>query len=199
MGWLYGWNSKKELVDHLTKPFETGGGMTKTLARTVKGNHLWMVMQHPGRPPFIALALLGYGKRDGWGYKDMDESMGPNETDVPLKFLDMAPPNDPYGWREKVRAHYAHASAKSALVKRLAPGVRVKFIDRLTVQGVPITAGTIRSVSPLVVIPDEHPYPAKLKKTHIAEVLPSMASVTGGKRRHAGVGALATELKALLK
>jgi hypothetical protein len=115
MGWLYGWNTRKELIDHLTAPFETkleNGQVerTETVKRNTKLKHMWLLLQKSvdGQPTkkVIVCILMGYGKRDGHGYKDESECMGPIKKDCPLEFLEAAEPDDSYGWRDKVYAYH---------------------------------------------------------------------------------------------
>lgn len=107
MGWTFGnWN-KHGLIRHLTE--ENG---VKTIAKTVRGNVLWAVQESAGGEKFIGCYLLG-ADRGGWGYKDIDESMGPFEINCPLVYLDMVP--CPGGrateWRAKVREKALRDSA----------------------------------------------------------------------------------------
>ncbi len=63
----------------------------------------------------IALDLCECRPQYGWGYKGMDESVGPCYYDCPLKYLDMVPQAEgPYaaGWREKVRAYHANRKGR---------------------------------------------------------------------------------------
>lgn len=126
MGWLYGWDTRKELAEHLI----SGNGI-KTLKHCFKGNNLWAVQEvtkTDGTPvTFIALYLLrgrdkcnpktGAYDSHGWGYKDMDESAGPYYYNCPLSYLDMVPDPGSYAteWRVKVREHYAKAKQKLEL------------------------------------------------------------------------------------
>jgi hypothetical protein len=137
MGWLFGFATRRELVDHLCTQ-DNGDWHLRTLARAFSGNNLWAVQevtrgdQAPER--FIVLYLLRgrNGSRHGWGYKDVEASMGPRELTCPVSFLNMVP--EPTGedqaatwereWRAKVRARHA---AKAALRKALRPGVRIKL------------------------------------------------------------------------
>jgi hypothetical protein len=149
MGWTYGWNSKEEIVRHLLDE----QGTWTPIARSIVGNHLWAVLEL--KTPreglanrFIFLALLACDRSDGvWGYKDMEESMGPCEVDCPLKYLDMVP--DPGGyateWREKVRAFHSGKRTKQALIKSIRPGMRLKLIDGCRPPEI-----TVISTSPLV-------------------------------------------------
>ena len=41
MGWLFGWNTRKELADHLI----SGNGV-RTLKHCFKGNNLWAVQEY---------------------------------------------------------------------------------------------------------------------------------------------------------
>lgn len=112
MGWYYTYGAaKQDIISELLQGWETDKAKVHTLASSVKGNVLWTVKEYldkesGGIKRYICCDLLGDGG-DGWGYKPMDESMGPLYYDCPLHYLNMVP--DPGGfatsWREKVR-HY---------------------------------------------------------------------------------------------
>jgi hypothetical protein len=92
---------------------------------------------------FIAIYLCkfygGRGRADGWGYKDMDESCGPNEVHCPLSFLQLAPDPAPgncggcgkcgtcwsRSWRDKVRSYHADAEMKRRTLAGLKVGDKV--------------------------------------------------------------------------
>jgi hypothetical protein len=82
-----------------------------------------------------------------WGYKDMDESMGPTDASCPMSYLNMVP--DPGGyataWRERVKAHHE----KAAKFNGLKIGTKVKLRAGITLAGSPLTEATIASVRPL--------------------------------------------------
>jgi hypothetical protein len=155
MGWLFstGWHTKADLVKHLTD--ENG---LATIAKSVRGNVLWTV--HEIKPDangnvkrFIGCYLLSGGRDMGWGYKDMDESMGPCNYDCPLKFFDMVP--DPGGyataWRESVRAFHASKAVKAAVRKGIVIGSRIVLTEGCTILGKPVTEHLIVSnIKPLV-------------------------------------------------
>ena len=111
MGWLFGWNTRKELVDHLCE----GNGVT-TLKRRFVGNTLYTVNAYEQANgtviKYACVYLLkgpAYGNkndRHGWGYKDMDETMHPYYYDFPVSWLDLLSPTDSENarkWREEVR------------------------------------------------------------------------------------------------
>jgi hypothetical protein len=79
-----------------------------------------------------------------WGYKDMEESMGPCEVSCPLGYLEMVPekkcPEKCEGcakdscsglwarrWRERVRAYHAERDAARTKAKALTPGTIVQL------------------------------------------------------------------------
>jgi hypothetical protein len=162
MGWLFGEHSKESLIERCLRGDAHPTDYT-AIAHSVVGNHLWTVFERDqGKPDhteyngrtfprparLLTLHLLAYSKRDDcWGYKDMDESMGPYEYDCPLKYLDMVPDPGGYatGWRDKVRAFHAGKRDKRALVKSIRPGMRLKLID-----GCRPAEITVISTSPLV-------------------------------------------------
>src|SRR5260370_40621778 len=83
------------------------------IAHKTVGNCLWVVFEHNSEDRaarFIGLYLLEKQRGYGWGYKPMDERMGPCELSCPLQFLDITPlPASPYpeAWRAKVHADHA--------------------------------------------------------------------------------------------
>lgn len=68
------------------------------------------------------VCLIRYNPRDRegyiFGYKDMDESVGPCESDCPVGILDLlTPTTHPYAlaWRERCRANAARRTARPTL------------------------------------------------------------------------------------
>jgi hypothetical protein len=115
MGTYYGYNTKQNMIDNLIQGSNLVNdkgdivGRRKIIAHSLRGNNLWCVNEHTytdGRPTisYIMLYRLSCYKGE-WGYKPMDESMGPYYYDCPKKFLKMAgPPMNEWSkdWREKV-------------------------------------------------------------------------------------------------
>jgi hypothetical protein len=131
MGWLYNTHpqSKDSFVKEiLTRNFFAGGTLA-LMGHAVRGNRLWVLIKPKNQDPLIGLFLL---QRDNgcWGYKDMDESMGPFHYDCPLRWLDRAPepPSCPVDghrgsrrtWRDFVRDHHAQQAVSR---KRVRPAV----------------------------------------------------------------------------
>ena len=139
MGWLFSseWPTKAAMIKHLTEPGGAFSSKVRTIAKALRGNTLWSVIEYAedsesypkGTRAILCFLLESDNKRgNGWGYKDMDESMGPAEVNCPLSFLDMVP--DPGGyateWRAKVRAE----AARKGLIKAAAKlGARLILRD----------------------------------------------------------------------
>lgn len=105
MGWLIGWRTKREVIAHLNQDV---GEKAKLIKSCVRGDVLWQVIETPkGR--FIACNILGGSKSEGFGYKDLCETMGVHRYSCPLSYLELVP--DPCSefstpWREEVRKYH---------------------------------------------------------------------------------------------
>ncbi len=120
MGWLFGHPTKESLVRHLDGQFSTAPSI-KLVKRQVVGSCYWAVCEYivdtqgaPKKGDRIVLLCLLQGRKDStnyaWGYKDMDECMGPYRVNCPIGLLNQAGPDDaPHlnenarKWRAKVR------------------------------------------------------------------------------------------------
>lgn len=110
MGWSYTiGQSKQRLIQERINPQGIDGHVYKSLAHCIRGNCLWQVIEHtfPSgvSKKFIALDLLSNEGGDGWGYKDMDESVGPYYYSCPLRYLQMVPVAN-QEWRHQVVAYH---------------------------------------------------------------------------------------------
>lgn len=131
MGWLFKPDTRrKSLLAERIEGWQrtTPDGMTVTstcLAHCYRGGSfsgvLWTVwertfekdgVQVQPAERWIGCDLLQYSRADdGWGYKDMEESMGPYYYSCPLKYLDMVPEANK-NWREGVRQHHERRRKK---------------------------------------------------------------------------------------
>ena len=132
MGWLFSpsWATRADLVRHLRRP-ERFGDRLELVRACVTGSHHWyLVRERATGLHWVGLDLLQSGRGDGWGYKDLDETVGPTACDCPLAYL-AAPHADRDGWaaqwRERVRAYHAARQARPAL----AAGLLVRFGGRV--------------------------------------------------------------------
>lgn len=120
------------------------------------------------RERWIGVDLIHYyggrGKQYGWGYKDMEASMGPTSHGCPLSYVDeLVPEPGPCakkdcagcgrcwerGWRERVRAAHAERRKQQAFLKSLKPGDVVVLKKNWTDAGEPLTVSAVypRTVS----------------------------------------------------
>lgn len=142
MGWLFVPGcDRRSMIAERTEGWERtleDGKTVKTicLAHCYRGNSfsgvLWSVFERTfvrdGQQidvtqRWIQCDLLRYSTSDqGWGYKDMDESMHPYYYSCPKRYLGMVPPETFGGnveWREQVQQHHQRQLEKRR-TKRLA-------------------------------------------------------------------------------
>lgn len=114
MGWSfsYGWSNPSDVKRDLLRDYE-GNDRVDVLAHksTCYGRHWWVALKskETGKS-FIVLHLLARGSYGEWGYKDIDEQMGPVDVDCPVSLLDMT--TEPtegcaVAWRARVRGNAA--------------------------------------------------------------------------------------------
>ncbi|TRO55192.1 hypothetical protein E2P64_07610 [Candidatus Bathyarchaeota archaeon] len=129
MGWLYtqGYD-KKDQIRELLVETET----RKVLDYSVRGSRLWVAFDITSKEgehnQVIVLFLLA---KDGnsYGYKDIDETMGPFYYDCPLKLLAVAPDSSKFAnakWRANVREHWAAKKVEKERPVETGCQVRVK-------------------------------------------------------------------------
>lgn len=89
------------------------------LSFELKGNYrviLVFLLQGPRR-----------GEGGGWGYKAMDEQMGPYVADCPDRLLKQSQVDDRHGWRQRCRDRRKELSAKLKYAEVLKPGDTVEY------------------------------------------------------------------------
>lgn len=133
MGWTtsHNWQTRADIIaDRVKTQHWTQGDHEVTdtvIAHAIRGNCLWKVHERNTGGKirrYIGLDLIrSYGKEEGYGYKDMDESVHPYYYTCPLKYLDMVPEVSSAEWREKVRQYHAIRSIK------LRPGLIVGLTE----------------------------------------------------------------------
>ena len=135
MGWLYmqslkGYSGPRQYLDAqftFTRPELN----SKVLRSAFVGMRVYYAAiehtRHENNERFVfaAVCLVHYNTRDRegyiFGYKDMDETVGPNESNCPEAILDLLTPTDyPYAqaWRTRCREN---ATARRALSSKLSP------------------------------------------------------------------------------
>lgn len=172
MGWLFSsrWTTRAEMVAYLRRQdrFVEGYSMLRS---SVVGNHHWyLVKREADGAVYIGLDLMQGSKpgHPGWGYKDLDETMGPCEVDCPQSFLAQASAPEGYAaeWRERVRKHHAQKAA----TPKPACGLEITYG--------PTTYRLERSLGPrkgwrVSRVSDGHPF--RMNARQIAQALRSMS------------------------
>ena len=127
MGWDFYADSridKKAIIRKLKEPGSLAPGY-EMLKSTVIGNNFWYLMRTPEGKITIGLTLMKSGGQGyGWGTKELSETMGPNELDCPLAYLDEASPPEFYAveWRENVRKYHAEQDRRKTSRPAYAEG-----------------------------------------------------------------------------
>ena len=151
MGWLItAGATKSDVIRDCIRMQGWGEGREGgAIEHCVRGNVLWTV--HVIRDVatkaevqrFIGCFLLRSDPGYGWGYKDIEESMGPCYYSCPLGYLDMVrcpedtPSSYAKAWREKVRQYHASHI-------KLSDGLRLRITGSWKCHGTPITEVTVR-------------------------------------------------------
>jgi hypothetical protein len=104
MGWMFTLGaSRRDVINELT----TETAECKTLRKCLKGNTMYALVESARLNKKFIMVYLLQRSADGWGYKDIDEGMGPVQNNCPVAYLDAADePMNEYAkkWRESVRA-----------------------------------------------------------------------------------------------
>ena len=134
MGWLYmkslkGHSGPRQYLD-AQFTWERADTISKVLRSALVGMRVYYAaVEHilsatDAREVWAAVCLVQYNPRDRegyiFGYKDIEESMGPHECDCPETILDLLTPTDrPYAqqWRARCRAAAAARRARAAKPK----------------------------------------------------------------------------------
>ena len=138
MGWLFtSGQSRAELIQDLTKSWDNNGNHGETLAKAVCTNVLWTVREvshaDGSKSKYIGCDLLRKSGGD-WGYKDLDEGMGPYYYSCPLKFFDMVPVVN-QEWRDKVIEYHAKRKRKIEAGKQYnLINCRIPFVKIVSVR-----------------------------------------------------------------
>lgn len=146
---------RKRLVEEILGDFRRNEYPYPTLLdHSLRGNTLYMVLHNPtrrvngvrpqmywpgrlqdlefriaGNYRFIAIYLLSGSRNpdEGWGYKSMDESMGPAVTDCPERLLKQSQVDDRHGWREVCRQARREKNARKKWADTMKPGTKLEL------------------------------------------------------------------------
>lgn len=124
MGWLFLQGaSRRDIIAEVTaeRHNDDNGFRIRTLRHCCRGNVLYALYETTRgdgiTQKWICVVQMQRGQDDSWGYKDVDESMGPIYFDCPVSYLDDADPpinESAAEWREAVRARAAARALHNA-------------------------------------------------------------------------------------
>ena len=159
MGWLYQYDPVENPVAHLTAKcnYDNERRTLQALAAARVGNTVYMAIKSTDKATgesyvFAAVILISNTKKHGFGYKDMDESMGPCQCDCPARIMrlltpiaDLPSPGYAADWRARVEARNNAKRLQRARRQSLRIGSIVTLPSPATFPG-GLTASTFRVV-----------------------------------------------------
>jgi hypothetical protein len=118
MGWLYQYDPVENPVAYLTEKYNCDNERRtlQVLAAARVGSTVYMAIKSTDKASaasyvFAAVILISNTQKHGFGYKDMDESMGPCQCDCPDRIMrlltpisDLPNPGYAADWRARVEA-----------------------------------------------------------------------------------------------
>ena len=127
MGWSFMQGfARKEIIEHLTRETTDGKTTFRTIAQCCKGTVLYTVQENETnvegvKTRFVCVYLLQNGGRyDGWGYKAVDETMGPFQKTCPPKYFEIAGPTF-----DKTAQRWRKACIEAAAERKVKGSVKV--------------------------------------------------------------------------
>lgn len=123
--------------------FEDEHRTVETLAASQVGGAVYMAIRSTDKPSaanaggrsyvFAGIMLVRNNARDGFGYKEMSEAMGPNEANCPDRIMRLLSPvseipNPGFAveWRARVAQRKADRAAARTRAAELMPGARLR-------------------------------------------------------------------------
>lgn len=149
MGWLFtskaGPRGQAETLEFFKREFAPREGSGGVVDCAIAANTAYLVYQHSDGERYAVVCLLS--RRDGsFGYKDMDEGMGPFEANCPARILNQLSPtasifsegnSREYArtWRAKCRVNIDKRAEFRKLKARMTDGVTIKLPEAITFSG----------------------------------------------------------------
>lgn len=118
MGSTYWKTDKAGVIDTICRGVDDETCVIRLVDKHLDGDNLWAVWDYTNKMTgeshrFIDVSMISRGSREGeWGYKSVEEAMGPKIYTCPLAFLDLVPEppstrSFSAGWRDNVRKYWA--------------------------------------------------------------------------------------------
>jgi hypothetical protein len=169
MGWLYQYDPVENPVAYLAEKYNCG--TLQVLAAARVGSTVYMAIRSTEKASaashvFAAVILISNTRKHGFGYKDMDESMGPCQCDCPARIMrlltpiaDLPNPGYAADWRARVAERKNEKHRQRARRQSLRIGSIVTLPSPVNFAG-GFTANTFRVVdfwrrTPVFLVLDE--------------------------------------------
>lgn len=123
MGYFSGWDSRKQLTDHL-KDSKCYAGGAKVVDHGGSGNFFYVLVERADGVTMIIQYLLSSYNGE-WGYKPVEESAGPARVDnCPLRLIKKSTCTEGYAqsFKDRVIAHHEHKKKVRHYIKGLTLG-----------------------------------------------------------------------------
>ena len=145
-----GWIQKRDPVDdplaYTTNRYNYDGAQRtyRVLDATRVANTIYMAVRFTEKATgkytvLAAVILISNTRKNGFGYKDMDETMGPSECACPDRIMrllspieDIPDPSCAAAWRARVASHKKTAAKRRAKRANLRPGCIVTLDHAVT-------------------------------------------------------------------
>lgn len=131
MGWHSGWYSRRDLIRHLVRAWNNGDTEVSPLRHCTRGNNLWILFEQraPGIEPerWVELCMMQRFAGDEWGYKPVEDSMGPYQVNCPLSYVEACTATESKlatEWRERVREYWKEKNDRRATDRKGERNVR---------------------------------------------------------------------------
>ncbi len=162
MGWLFQYDmlQGQTPAEYFTKHFscESETARSTVLAAATVGGTVYLAIENhikatAKRYVFCGVILFKNNKKDGFGYKDMDEGVGPCEVDCPDRIMRLLSPveglpNIGYAaeWRANVAAARAKRRAARETAEKLVPGAVIRLPEPVTFSKTSIIADAFKLI-----------------------------------------------------
>lgn len=134
MGWSFIPNTTRQsIIDKLVRFEENEHGVCETLRHSLRGNVLWSIVSWTDKKTGITRKIITCHllAKDGndWGYKSLDEAMGPFYYSCPVSYFKEVPVAN-QEWRDEVLEHHQRKNRKFKIGDKLilVDGCKAPFV-----------------------------------------------------------------------
>ncbi len=137
MGWTFSKGAtRRDIIAEILRDYDNRSARWSVVESHSSPSGLWVALANTNdETTLIAFYALEAERNYGWGYKSMDETMGPNYYDVPLTWLDKyayyAKTEFSLVWRERVREYHAKRRQTARAAAKWRAGDLLQLPERV--------------------------------------------------------------------